>query len=562
MMRSALARPLARPLAPAPRWAVAALALLAACAPPRTAPAPSTTPTPTSPTTALEPARPPVAREAARDWQLLDPQADGVAGTGVRRAERELLAGRTPQRTVIVAVIDAGIDTLHPDLRAHLWRNGREIAGNGRDDDGNGYADDVLGWSFIGGPGGDVEADTYEVTRLYVRCQRRDTLPAVERDRCGDISRDFERRRAEAEQMLAQVREIGQLLDRFLPVLRREAGTDSLTPERVRAIRSGSAEVMDAKQLYLGLAAQGVSPTDVLEARKQYASTVDYGLNPKFDPRPKVGDDYANVSERRYGNNHVMAGDPSHGTHVSGIVGAIRGNGLGIDGIATNVRIMAIRAVPDGDERDKDIANAIRYAADNGANVINMSFGKGYSPQKRVVDEAVKYADAKGVLMVHAAGNDGEDTGEHPSFPTPVYLDGGRAQNWIEVGASSWKGGDSLAAPFSNYNRELVDVFAPGVDILSTVPGGGYERESGTSMATPVVTGLAAMLMSYYPSLTASDVRRIILESATRWGDQRVVRPGSDRGERVPFALLSATGGVVNAVGAVRMAEEMTRARP
>src|SRR3712207_4182900 len=218
------------------------------------------------------------------------------------------------------------------------------------------------------------------------------------------------------------------------------------------------------------------------------------------------------------------------------------------------------RSVPDGDERDKDVANAIRYAVDNGAHIINMSFGKGYSPQKRVVDEAVKYADSKGVLLVPAAGNAGEDVKEHPSFPVPTYLDGGRAQNWIEVGASSWKGLDSLAASFSNWNRELVDVFAPGVDVYSTMPGGKYERESGTSMASPVVAGLAAMIMSYYPTLTASDVKRIILQSATRYADRRVVRPGSD--EKALFGTLSATGGIVNAYAAVKLAEETARTRP
>jgi subtilisin family serine protease len=226
------------------------------------------------------------------------------------------------------------------------------------------------------------------------------------------------------------------------------------------------------------------------------------------------------------------------------------------------VRVISVRTVPDGDERDKDVANAIRYAVDMGAQVINMSFGKAYSPYKRAVDDAVRYADGRGVLMVHAAGNDGEDSGQRPSFPTPFYLDGGRAQNWIDVGASSWKGADNLAASFSNYGQGQVDVFAPGVDILSTVPGGGYEKNSGTSMAAPVVSGLAAILMSYYPNLTAADVKRIILSSATRRGDQMVVRPGSPNGEKVRFGSLSATGGIVNAYSAVRMAEQASATRP
>jgi subtilisin family serine protease len=250
-----------------------------------------------------------------------------------------------------------------------------------------------------------------------------------------------------------------------------------------------------------------------------------------------------------------MGPDSKHGTHVSGIIGAVRGN-EGIDGVAPAVKLMTIRTVPDGDERDKDVANAIRYAVDNGAQIINMSFGKSHSPQKQAVDEAVKYADSRGVLMIHAAGNDGEDLASHPSFPTPDYLDGGRAANWLEVGASSWRGPDSLAAGFSNYGQR-VDVFAPGDNILSTIPGGGYDRESGTSMAAPVVSGVAALLMSYYPSLTASDVKRILIETATRKGQQNVAKPGA-QGEMVPFSQLSSTGGIVNAYEAVRMAERLS----
>jgi subtilisin family serine protease len=215
---------------------------------------------------------------------------------------------------------------------------------------------------------------------------------------------------------------------------------------------------------------------------------------------------------------------------------------------------MSVRTVPDGDERDKDVANAIRYAVDNGAHVINMSFGKDYSPFKPVVDAAIKYADENGVLMVHAAGNDGKDTDEEPNFPSPIYDDGGRAQLWIEVGASSWRGADTLAASFSNYGQQRVDVFAPGEAITSTVPGGGYEPQDGTSMAAPVVSGLAALIMAYYPSLSAADVRQVILDSATRHTDVSALRPGD--GTHVQFGTLSATGAIVNAYEALKLAAE------
>jgi subtilisin family serine protease len=556
---------------------------LAACAPSRTTPAPAPAPAPATPAspadTALakpEPATPEIAalREAPRDWQLLDAATDRVPGTGAERAERELLAGRQPKQTVVVAVIDGGVDTGHVDLKANLWTNPKEVAGNGKDDDGNGYVDDVHGWNFIGGRDGrDVQYDTYELTRLYVGCTKNakgadgtngkaDSLAAPKPD-CAKISQEFEAKRSEAQQTLQQVRTIGAAYDRALQVLKQAAGTDSLTVERVEALQSPQPDVQQARHIFLQLAANGITPHEMEQAKEEYASRAEYGLNPSFDPRAIVGDDYANVTQRRYGNTDVTGPDAEHGTHVAGIIGAVRGNGQGVDGIAPAVRIMSVRTVPDGDERDKDVANAIRYAVDNGARVINMSFGKAYSPYKGAVDDAVKYADSKGVLMVHAAGNDGENTDEKPSFPTPAYLKGGaRAQNWIEVGASSWRTGDSLAAPFSNYGKQQVDIFAPGVDILSTVPGGKYERNSGTSMAAPVVTGVAALLLAYYPDLTAAELKRIILESATRYADTKVLLPGSTSGQKVPFGTLSATGGIVNAYAALKLAEQTHGAKP
>jgi subtilisin family serine protease len=548
-------------------WLALVVATGVACAAPRTVatPAPAPAPSPVVPTPSAPAPAAPAIREAPRNWQLLDEGTDHVPGISAERAYREVLASRQPARSVIVAIIDSGIDTAHVDLKANLWSNAKEIAGNGRDDDSNGYTDDARGWNFIGGKDGrDVDHDTFEVTRLYARCNRASagTTPPIsadERARCDQVARDYEKLRTETEQTLAQVRQIDAMLAQVLPLLRQGAGTESLTVQNVSAIRTTRNDVEQARTIFLRLAADGILPKDIDEAKKEFESRLKYGLNPSYDPRPIVGDDYTNLAQRIYGNTDVVGSDAKHGTHVAGIIGAVRGNGIGVDGIAPGVRLLAVRAVPDGDERDKDIANAIRYAVDNGANVINMSFGKGYSPQKSAVDEAVKYADSKGVLIVHAAGNDGENSEVKPSFPTPIYIGGGKATNWIEVGASSWKMGDSLVAPFSNYGKTRVDVFAPGVDILSTVPGGGYDRESGTSMAAPVVTGLAALLMAYYPNLTAADVKRIILASATRHSDQKVLRPG---GGEVPFSELSATGGIVNAYNALKMAQEQSATRP
>ncbi len=543
---------------------VLALAL-SACAPrqwPATEPAPAPAPAP-APTPTPAPHEP-VVREAPDNWHLLDAATDGFEGISLLRAERELLAGRTPARTVVVAVIDNGVDTAHAKLRPQLWKNPRETPGNDRDDDNNGYADDVYGWNLIGGPDGrNVSQDTYEVTRLVAQCGRpagRDSLRADLRERCGQFAAELQEKRTNAEQTLQNINQIEALLAQVVPYLKRVMRTDTLTAANVQALQATNDTVRQARGIYLQIASMGIDDEELADAKKAYQSQLQYGYNTSFDPRAIVGDRYPDPSVRRYGNEDVTGPEPLHGTHVAGIIGAL--DSLGVKGIARNVRIMALRAVPDGDERDKDIANAIRYAADNGAHIINMSFGKAHSPFKAEVDAAVKYADSKGVLMIHAAGNEGADMAATTSFPTPAYIDGsGRARNWIEVGATSWRGRDSLVAGFSNWGKGVVDIFAPGDDIKSTAPGGAYKKESGTSMASPVVAGVAALVMSYYPTLTAADVKNIILESATKLPDRQVVRPG-EGGQTVPFSELSATGGIVNAFNALKRAEEVARVRP
>ena len=280
-----------------------------------------------------------------------------------------------------------------------------------------------------------------------------------------------------------------------------------------------------------------------------------------FDPRTdSVGDNYLNSNDRNYGNNNITGPDAEHGTHVAGIIAAIRNNDLGIKGVADNVKIMAIRAVPDGDERDKDVASSIRYAVDNGAKIINMSFGKAYPWDKKVVDEAVKYAVSRGVLLVHAAGNDGKNTEKEESYPNRLFTDSigvtmGTAAGWIEVGATGWKNDEELLASFSNYGGKTVDVFAPGVKINSAFPGSTYKENDGTSMASPVVAGLAAMIWSYYPQFTAVQVKDIIMNSVTKV-EQKVKIKEDGSNKKVLLSDISVTGGVVNAYNAMLLAEK------
>src|SRR5690606_6767618 len=297
------------------------------------------------------------------------------------------------------------------------------------------------------------------------------------------------------------------------------------------------------------------------EGVEHFNNQVNYHLNKKFDSRHIVGDDYENSRERYYGNADVTGPDADHGTHVAGIIGAVRTNDIGIKGVADDVRIMVLRTVPDGDERDKDVANSIRYAVENGAKVINMSFGKAFGKDKQVVDDAVRFAIENDVLLVHAAGNEGQDNDANPNFPNRNFVDSlginkGEATAWIEVGASQWNNDGDLVASFSNYGRRSVDVFAPGVKIHSTMPGSAYKDQQGTSMAAPVVAGLAALIRSYYPQLPAVEVKRVIMQSVTRV-DQRVKVKGPDgRNMRVSMNDICVTGGIVNAYRALQLAEQ------
>ncbi len=498
----------------------------------------------------------PAARAA--DWHL------GAAPGVDAGAAYQMLAGRTAT-PLVVAVIDSGVDIAHPDLAPVLWTNPGEVAGNGLDDDANGFVDDVHGWGWLGGADGrNIEDETLEVARLAGMCAS-STAPAG--TNCDAIAADLAGRRSTYEQQRAQM----------APIFSQMFGADSLLKARfpdtydgtnaAALDAGGNREVAQAQSMIGFLAANGASLSDLRAFRAQIDSQLEYGLNPDYNGRAEiVGDNPLDMSDRAYGNPDVAGPDPSHGTGVAGLIAAVRGNGIGIDGIAPNtadaavVRIMSIRTVPNGDERDKDVANAIRYAVDNGARIINMSFGKSFSPQKDAVDAAVQYATERGVLLVHASGNDGENlevaAGKH-NYPTAFYGDATddatRSTTWLEIGASS-DDVAALAAPFSNYGQTRVDLFAPGASVTSLAPGGGVQTADGTSFAAPVTAGVAALVMAYFPTLSAEQVRQILLDSATPYADDEVATPG----DALPalFGTLSVTGGVVNAAEAIRLAME------
>ena len=517
-------------------------------------------------------------KEVSKGWHLLDLKQDGVYGIGVEKAYETILKNKKPKQLVIVAVIDSGVDTTHEDLKPVLWTNPKEIPGNGIDDDHNGYVDDIHGWNFLGNKDGrNVSKDSYEAARIYYSFRKKYANQIPDSSNMGTEQlaslRMYLRAKTQIESQAKESAMIVLILKNIvdkLPVadsiLRAAMARETYTGDELLPFKPANAEQSKSKNIMLGLFQQtqqmDVTNKQMINDITEYYS----GEKAKVDMLEKepedyrgeiVQDNYDDINDRYYGNNDIMASDPSHGTHVCGIIGAVRNNGKGMNGVADNVRIMVVRAVPDGDEHDKDIALAIRYAVDNGAKVINMSFGKSFSPQKKWVDDAMKYAESKGVLLVHAAGNESADLDKSENYPNPIFQENGkRTTNWITVGASG-PSVDDLAASFSNYGKKEVDVFSPGVKIYSTLPGGHeYGNQQGTSMASPVTAGLAALILSYYPELTPAQVKEIIEKSVTPVLGLQVIKPSKEGEENlITFSELSHSGGVINAVEALKMAE-------
>jgi subtilisin family serine protease len=512
--------------------------------------------------------------DVPKGWHLLDQSKDGYNGISLAKAYEFIKSKNLKGKTVVVAVIDSGIDTLHEDLKEVLWRNPKEIPGNGIDDDKNGYIDDIYGWNFLGGKDGrNVKQDSYEGARVYhalkVKYAGKTIDPSTLK---GEELEEYQtwlkaKKKVEGDgadegvNILMLKKALGSA-KKSDSIIRVSLKRDVYTGNDVDSFNAVTPVEKSAKGglLFLFKNNQMMETTnkEFLEGFEEFVN----GEERKADAREKappayrkdiVGDNEDDFNDRYYGNPDVMASTPFHGTHVAGIIGAVRNNNKGMDGIADNVKIMMIRAVPDGDEHDKDIALAIRYAVDNGAKVINMSFGKDFSPQKKWIDEAVEYADSKGVLLVHAAGNDAKNIDSTDNFPNAyIQTSKSRAPNWITVGASGDPQAGGITASFSNYGKDQVDVFAPGVKIYSSIPGGNtYGNAQGTSMASPVVAGTAAFLLEYFPYLTPEQVKYCIEKSALA-PESKVRKPGTD--EMVALLDVSRTGGVINAYEAAKIA--------
>lgn len=501
------------------------------------------------------------------DWFNKDLGKDGQAGASIDRVA-ELVKGREP-KTVIVAVIDSGVDIDHEDLKDNIWVNTDEIPGNGIDDDNNGYIDDMHGWNFLGGEKGNVVTEQYETTRIYKRLKSKyegkSASDIVASDKAEyalylETKKETEKQIKKTEKQLEDYKVLDESLLIVNSILETVLLDKPINEENVKAINARSERVLAAKNFMLQLYENDFVQKEYDMAMTDLRNRLKYNYNLNFEPRKIVGDNPADPFEKDYGNNDVYGGHADHGTHVAGIIGARRDNEIGMDGVAHKVEIMVLRSVPDGDERDKDVANAIIYAVDNGARVINMSFGKGHSPAKEAVDKAIRYAEENSVLLIASAGNASINIDKTKQYPNRHYTTNGlsgEAENWVFVGASDRENGADLAASFSNYGQKNVDIFAPGVRIYSTFPKNEYSELDGTSMAAPVVSGVAALILNYYPNLTAVQLKDILKSSATNFGKTKVVIPSDkDLKKKTKFKKLSNTGGVVNAYEALQYAEK------
>ncbi|QTD39159.1 S8 family serine peptidase [Polaribacter batillariae] len=517
-------------------------------------------------------------------WSHLDLLTDSIPGMSIDKAYQFIQNKKGVP--VIVAIADSGVDVEHEDLKDVVWTNPKEIAGNHKDDDKNGFTDDIHGWNFLGSKDGRiVNADQLELTRIVKngmdKFGNKKASEIAEEDKAEfeqylklkeKYTKSVEAHKKELINLAQTAERINQIEQNFKDV-KAFLGKDNYTIDDLKNAKPTDPKLAAKIADITNLLSRGATEKELLNYKKQLMdykkgkeASKSYDLD--FNARQSMGDDLNDITDTNYGNNNVIGSKEleSHGTHVAGIVAASRNNNKGVNGVANNVKIMAVRVVPDGDEHDKDVALGIRYAVDNGAKVINTSFGKPYSPHKQWVYDAIKYAAKNDVLIVNAAGNDGNNIDEIRTYPNDSDdLINEISDNVLTVGAMSLNYNENLPASFSNYGKKNVDVFAPGVDIYATMPADKYAFNSGTSMAAPSAAGVAALVRSYYPQLSASQVKHILMNSGIKINFD-VIKPGSQSrekpdGEKVPFSELSVSGRIVNAYNALKMADRIVNGK-
>lgn len=504
-----------------------------------------------------------------KTWGASDLVNDTIPGMSINKAYIEIIKNQKGKK-VIVAVIDSGVDIEHEDLKNLIWVNKDEIPNNGIDDDNNGYIDDIHGWNFLG----DIVGENMEYVRFikkfgpYFKGKSEASISAADNADFELYQKAKSEYDKEQQAALSNKTRYQQILSRLEPAhkaIAEKLGKEDYSKEDLAGIKNPTTNEQQQIKSLTQMLSYGDSVPEVIEQLTEgvayFGGRLDTHFNLNKDFRDVLGDDPNDINDKYYGNNDVDGPtkdkkDVRHGTHVAGIIAAQRNNGIGMNGVANNVEIMVIRAVPDGDEYDKDIALAIRYAVDNGALIINTSFGKYYSPHPEWVWDAINYASKKDVLIVNAAGNEGKDLDTIQVYPNDQEGTGPEiSDSFITIGALNYNYGNNMVATFSNYGKSNVDAFAPGVKIWSTTPLDTYDFLQGTSMASPAVAGVAAMIRSFYPRLSAKQVKLILMNSGLA-SNLSVILSG-DESNVDNFKNISKSGKMVNLYNALIMASKM-----
>ncbi len=508
-------------------------------------------------------------------WHHQDLKEDSIPGVSLNKAYKELLKDKKGQE-IIVAVLDSGFDINHEDLKDNIWVNKDENPNNNIDDDKNGYIDDIHGWNFLGNKNGEnIIYSNFE----FVRFIRKYKPYFKDRDTTNFSINDRELFKTYKKALIDYKSNITELEDDKKYIVKFERDQNKAKQVLLNYFPDGNYTVEDIykidvkgdeelkKHLINRIKALYHNLDDlwIMSFKKDITSRENYKLDLKYDSRQIIEDNLENINNKYYGNNDII-GDltiESHGTNVSGLIAANRNNDIGIKGISNNIKIMPLRVIPQGDEYDKDIALAMRYAVDNGAKIINMSFGKEYSMNTKLVLDAIKYADKNHVLIVSAAGNEALDIDVNNYYPNDCILNTKTevANNFIKVGSTSHNLDNTIYSSFSNYGKMNVDLFAPGDNIHTTSPKNKYETNGGTSFSSPIVSGIAALTWSHYPKITVSEMKKILIQSGNSYNIEVEIEQQDGTKKMVPFSELSKSGKIVNAYNALLMAEEINKGK-
>jgi subtilisin family serine protease len=510
-------------------------------------------------------------------WHWKDLEKDGVHGVSLLKAQQLLKDLKLKPTPIIIAVLDGGIDTTHPQIKLQLWNNPKEIPGNALDDDKNGYVDDVHGWNFLGNAAGEnINKASDEKSRIYHRYKNE-----FKQDKLDSAAWDLKKKQdfytwqqAAAEIVftdddaanLSFIKMARKAVVKMGLILIKEIKDTNFTTEQLETFQPIGKLTADTKISYLRtMQALGIDRMSghhsIVEDLNEYISGKDQSAvsidTPPEDLRKKIiQDQYENFNDQYYGNNNITGPNAKHGTHVAGLAAGIVDTNFTKSNLSNPIQIMGVRVVPDGDEYDKDIALGIRYAVNNGAKIINMSFGKSFSPEQAWVDSAIRYAASKDVLIIHSAGNESYDLNNKSVYPSPysnVFKD--KASNMITVGASSDPViAESLLTEFSNYGNKIVDVLSPGNKIFSSLPNQQYGFLNGTSMSAPILSHIAALVRAYFPKLSATEVKAILLQSNWKPNDPNTLFPIPQTDQSIKLNDISGEGGIINAALSIQNA--------